>query len=172
MVFHWIYTPFIYNIFFKFPNHLLKKENNIHFLIYLFGGKPKRNRASKRKHSKFNVPINIMQVPWNVLEMLLKFSSFLHFSKYHDCNRRTELLVLFFVFSEAILSLKLFISSSEYSCYEKGCRKKCTRQSRKVLWVVLSSLFSKEKWKNRDLKILWPRPRRTSTETEMFNSWN
>ena len=77
MVFHWIYTPFIYNIFFKFPNHLLKKENNIHFLIYLFGGKPKRNRASKRKHSKFNVPINIMQVPWNVLEMLLKFSSFL-----------------------------------------------------------------------------------------------
>ena len=31
-----------------------------------------------------------------------------------------------------------------YSCFEKGCRKKGTRQSRKVLWVVLSSLFSKE----------------------------
>ena len=31
-----------------------------------------------------------------------------------------------------------------YSCFEKGCRKKCTCQSRKVLWVVLSSLFFKE----------------------------
>ena len=28
-----------------------------------------------------------------------------------------------------------------YSYFEKGCRKKCTRQSRKVLWGVLSSLF-------------------------------
>ena len=35
-----------------------------------------------------------------------------------------------------------------YSCFENGCRKKCTRQSRKVLWVVLSSLFFKEIWKN------------------------
>ena len=35
-----------------------------------------------------------------------------------------------------------------YSCFEKSCRKKCTRQSRKVLWVVLSSLFFKEIWKN------------------------
>ena len=31
-----------------------------------------------------------------------------------------------------------------YSYFEKGCRKKCTRQSRKALWVVLSSLFFKE----------------------------
>ena len=37
---------------------------------------------------------------------------------------------------------------STYSYFEKGCRKKCTRQSRKVLWVVLSSLFFKEIWKN------------------------
>ena len=35
-----------------------------------------------------------------------------------------------------------------YSYFEKGCRKKCTRQSRKALWVVLSSLFFKEIWKN------------------------
>ena len=35
-----------------------------------------------------------------------------------------------------------------YSYFEKGCRKKCTRQSRKALWVVLSSLFFKEVWKN------------------------
>ena len=31
-----------------------------------------------------------------------------------------------------------------YSYFEKGCRKKCTRQSRKVLWVVLSLLLFKE----------------------------
>ena len=37
---------------------------------------------------------------------------------------------------------------SVYSYFEKGCRKKCTRQSRKALWVVLSSLFFKEIWKN------------------------
>ena len=36
-----------------------------------------------------------------------------------------------------------------YSYFEKGCRKKCTRQSRKVLWVVLSALFFKDIWKNR-----------------------
>ena len=28
-----------------------------------------------------------------------------------------------------------------YSYFEKSCRKKCKRQSRKVLWVVLSPLF-------------------------------
>ena len=33
-------------------------------------------------------------------------------------------------------------------CFEKGCRKKCTQQSRKVLWVVLSSLFFNDIWKN------------------------
>ena len=31
-----------------------------------------------------------------------------------------------------------------YSYFEKGCRKKCARQSRKALWVVLSLLFFKE----------------------------
>ena len=35
-----------------------------------------------------------------------------------------------------------------HSYFEKGCRKKCTRQSRKVLWVVLSLLFFKEIWKS------------------------
>ena len=40
------------------------------------------------------------------------------------------------------------LKESIYSYFEKGCRKKCTRQSRKVLWVVLSSLSFKEIWKN------------------------
>ena len=35
-----------------------------------------------------------------------------------------------------------------YSYFKKGCQKKCTRQTRKVLWVVVSSLFFKEIWKN------------------------
>ena len=35
-----------------------------------------------------------------------------------------------------------------YRYFEKGCQKKCMRQSWKVLWVVLSSLFFKEIWKN------------------------
>ena len=35
-----------------------------------------------------------------------------------------------------------------YSYFEKFCWIKCTRQPRKVLWVVLSPLFFKEIWKN------------------------
>ena len=35
-----------------------------------------------------------------------------------------------------------------YSYFKKGGRKKCTRQSRKVLWVILSSLFFKKISKN------------------------
>ena len=31
-----------------------------------------------------------------------------------------------------------------YSYFEKGCRQKCTRRSRRALWVVLSALFFKE----------------------------
>ena len=31
-----------------------------------------------------------------------------------------------------------------YSYFEKGCRKKYTRQSRKALWMVLSSLFVRQ----------------------------
>ena len=43
-----------------------------------------------------------------------------------------------------MLSLQFFV----YSYFEKGCRKKCTPPSLKVLWVVFSSLFFKEIWKN------------------------
>ena len=47
--------------------------------------------------------------------------------------------------------VNMLVISTTYNWYtysEKGCRKKCTRQSRKVLWVVLSCLFFKEIWKN------------------------
>ena len=53
--------------------------------------------------------------------------------------------------SQQTLLIKLKLTDKLYSVYsyfEKGCRKKCTRQSRKVLWVVLSSLFFKEIWRN------------------------
>ena len=52
--------------------------------------------------------------------MLFKFSSVLYFSKYHDCKRRTEVLVLFFVFSEDMSSLKVFISSPVYVTIDPG----------------------------------------------------
>ena len=52
--------------------------------------------------------------------MLFKFSSVSYFSKYHDCKRRTEVLVLFFVFSEAMSSLKVFIFSSVYVTIDPG----------------------------------------------------
>ena len=38
----------------------------------------------------------------------------------------------------------LLLNIPLYSYFEKGCRKKCTRQSRKALWVVLSLLFFKD----------------------------
>ena len=44
--------------------------------------------------------------------------------------------------------VSLFVGKEIYSYFKKGCRKKCTRQSRKVLWVILSSLFFKEISKN------------------------
>ena len=46
------------------------------------------------------------------------------------------------------ISGHLDLTLGQYSYFEKGCRKKCTRQFRKVLWVVLSALFFKEIWKN------------------------
>ena len=52
--------------------------------------------------------------------MLFKFSSVLCFSKYHDCKRRTEVLVLFLVFSEDMSYLKLFIYSSVYVTIDPG----------------------------------------------------
>ena len=50
------------------------------------------------------------------------------------------------VWQDCILSPLLLIFIHRY--FEKGCRKKCTRQSRKVLWVVLNSLFFKQISKN------------------------
>ena len=41
-----------------------------------------------------------------------------------------------------------YCPSCVYSYFENGCRKKCTLQSRKALWVVLRALFFKEIWKN------------------------
>ena len=47
---------------------------------------------------------------------------------------------LFFITGNKTLPICIQV----YNYFEKGCRKKCTRQSRKVLWVILRSLFFKE----------------------------
>ena len=46
-----------------------------------------------------------------------------------------------------VIHIQEFISIVIYSYFEKGCRKKCTRQSWKILWVVLSSLFFRKRKK-------------------------
>ena len=53
-------------------------------------------------------------------------------------GEKVNLLILFSDLNPPSHNLRI------YSYFEKGCRKKCTRQSRKVLLVVLSSLFFKE----------------------------
>ena len=76
--------------------------------------------------------------------MLFKFSFVLYFSKYHDCKRRTEVLVLFFVFSEAMSSLKVFISSSVYVTIDPDTSPVVASPSRVVelllaiFWAVLT----------------------------------
>ena len=47
---------------------------------------------------------------------------------------------LFFITGNKTLPICIQV----YNYFEKGCRKKCTRQSRKVLWVILRALFFKE----------------------------
>ena len=49
-----------------------------------------------------------------------------------------------FLFRKKILTKQ----NIAYSYFKKGCRKRGTRQSQKVLWVILSSLFFKEISKN------------------------
>ena len=47
-----------------------------------------------------------------------------------------------YIFTYVHLIYNLY--TAVYSYFEKGCRKKCTRRSRRALWVVLSALFFKE----------------------------
>ena len=70
----------------------------------------------------------------------------MHFSKGVLIKNSKFLLIL--LFFEKGLDTGMLFDDVVYSYFKKGCRKKCTRQSRKVLWVVLGSLFFKESWKN------------------------
>ena len=66
------------------------------------------------------------------------------------------------ILSQNIIQVFLHILSLHiiHSCFENGCRKNFTRQSRKVFWVVLTSLFFKKISKNgtrgqgRNLRVL------------------
>ena len=87
-------------------------------------------------------PTNPQKIPKNCdvfLETSFTISFFFLFS-YLGNNRDLYQLPLD-VFDGVPLSYLWVLA---YSYFEKGCRKKCTRQYRKVLWVVLSSLFFKE----------------------------
>ena len=66
------------------------------------------------------------------LPILELFSIFLEGSSY----RESTVLCIYETWSLPVIHA--------YSYFEKSCRKKCTPQSRKALWVVLSSLFFKE----------------------------
>ena len=66
------------------------------------------------------------------LEMLMRYSN-----SCNDCKT-----------VHTVWELHSMFWGSVHSYFEKGCRKKCTRQSWKVLCVVLWSLFFKEIWKN------------------------
>ena len=73
---------------------------------------------------------------WHLLtDMAVMFTNINHYFKWGLVNMLTW---------QSSANMLTYI----YSCFEKGCRKKRTRQSQKVLWVVLSALFSKEFWKN------------------------
>ena len=56
MIFHWIYKPFIYKIFFKISKSFARGTPDRR-LPSIFSGKPERNKVSKRKHWKFNIAI-------------------------------------------------------------------------------------------------------------------
>ena len=56
VVFHWIYKPFIFKIFFS-NFQIICSRRKIIYSPYLFGGKIERNEVSKRKLWKFNIAI-------------------------------------------------------------------------------------------------------------------
>ena len=56
VVFHWIYKPFIFKIFFS-NFQIICSRRKIIYSPYLFGGKIERNELSKRKLWKFNIAI-------------------------------------------------------------------------------------------------------------------
>ena len=59
------------------------------------------------------------------------------------CTLYTPYLQPIFTYVHLIYNLYAAV----YSYFEKGCRKKCTRQSRRALWMVLSALFFKQSGK-------------------------
>ena len=72
------------------------------------------------------------------------------FFVFHFLGSFEVILTFLFSFFHVIdvIRGRLAMEFRRYSQYEKGCRKKCTRQSGKVLWVVFSSMFFKEVSKN------------------------
>ena len=85
---------------------------------------------------------------WNLLTLANTFHSF---QKIKHASVPCRRQLCFYADILIVLPTKrptVRIWATICSYFEKTCRKKRTRQPRKVLWVVLSSLFFKEIWKN------------------------
>ena len=54
-VFHWVYKPFIFKIFFLSNFQIICSRRKKIYTFYLFGGKTERNKVSKQKHWKFKI---------------------------------------------------------------------------------------------------------------------
>ena len=65
-------------------------------------------------------------------------------ARFCECSHSSAFLLLKYLANRCLIV---------YSYFEKRCRKKCTRQSRKALWVVWSSLFFREIWRNWHMKM-------------------
>ena len=78
-----------------------------------------------------------------LIKPLLNFSSSRSVSNISPRAKRAHCVDRAWNLASCKLAALIFTCILYYSYFEKGCRKKCTRQSRKVLWVVLSSLLKK-----------------------------
>ena len=54
-VFHWVYKPFIFKIFFLSNFQIICSRRKKIYTFYLFGGKTERNKVSEQKHWKFKM---------------------------------------------------------------------------------------------------------------------
>ena len=97
-------------------------------------------------HTAFQALITNL-IPHFAFKSLIFYSNIFQNKLPRDCNLNDSHkpgASTFYSVTQRQMKAWLFVSVFVFSYFEKGCRKKCTRQSRKGLWVVLSSLFFEE----------------------------
>ena len=83
-VFHWVYKPFIFKIFFSNFQIICSRRKTI-YTFYLFGGKTERNKVSKPKHWKFKIAMKGIYFFWSHLSRLALCAEefcLLHFARH------------------------------------------------------------------------------------------